>query len=40
MPRIESQKENKSQESPKKAICIKTKYKIMSTNLPKVLLRP
>ena len=26
MPRIESQKENKSQKSPKKAICIKTKY--------------
>ena len=26
MPRIESQKANKSQKSPKKAICIKTKY--------------
>ena len=26
MPRFESQKANKSQESPEKAICIKTKY--------------
>ena len=26
MPRIERQKENKSQKTPKKAICIKTKY--------------
>ena len=26
MPRIESQKANKSQKTPKKAICIKTKY--------------
>ena len=26
MPRIESQKENKSKKSPKKAICIKMKY--------------
>ena len=26
MPRIESQKENKSKKTPKKEICIKTKY--------------
>ena len=26
MPRIESQKANKSQKTPRKAICIKTKY--------------
>ena len=26
MPRIESQKTNKSKKTPKKAICIKTKY--------------
>ena len=26
MPRIESQKENKNKKTPKKAICMKTKY--------------